>query len=218
MAERGYWAEGYWGHRYWSESYWPDEGPVVEVLVEDDGAAWWIFPELRRSMGFDKIPPPPLQIPTVQGVIHASLGRIGLSGIGVALYPPRPVVRPSMPEVRLPVSGRGLLPLSPLGVFGNGRADLSKGKMSVPLVGVGISGVGASGTAGMARVGLGAWVDVRARVDHNVCTEAELLALVSVARQQLDRMDEQVSEEELLLLVSTAAKHLWDEAQPLWPK
>ena len=213
MVEGNFFPKGFFPSGYWAEGYWPDGAEVVE---DDAGAGWWYFPELRRSMGFDQVPVPALEIPAANGVLWASIGTLGLEGSGVTLHPPVPLELPSVPEVRLPpkqaAMGVGNAQLQPFTVIGAGRGDLARGVGEATVFRPDAIGAGVVGTVGAGRADVGVTLSLQARMDHDVCTEEELLALVAVARVQLDSMD--ITEEELLALVSVATQQFWERPRP----
>ena len=72
MAKGRYWPKGFWPKGYWPKGYWPDGDDAVGAL-DDTGAGWWYFPELRRSLGFDPpLEPEPPTVAPVVGVGHVA--------------------------------------------------------------------------------------------------------------------------------------------------
>ncbi len=208
MAEGRYWPKGYWAEGYWSEGYWPDGEEVIQAPAEDDaGAGWWYFKDFRESLGFKDPPLPTVVIPPVQGFLKASIGSLGVKAQGRALNPARPLTRPVQPGVRLPVQGRVTARLPALATIGAGRAEVvSTGAGVVSLRSIGIAGRGDVEVQGKANIPVGMGLRLRARADYSVCNEEEMLALVAAARVQFEHLD--VTDDELLLLVSVAAQQL----------
>lgn len=207
-TETKYWVRGYWSEGYWTEGYWTE--------IEEDAGAWWLFKQIRdRILG---IKPKPIPVPVI-GRATAQIGRVTVEGGGstaspvkvpeISVLPPAPsiVIVPNPPAPRI---GTGAALWGELVARGVGQTGVTGSGAATPQIAP-VLGQGTTGVRGVARVSLPVGLRVSARVDHAVCSEEDLLALVAVAVQELD-VD--IREDELMAIVAAATDTLWNGAHP----
>lgn len=198
MAEGKFWPGGYFPDGYWAEGYFPDG-----FEADEDGGVlgWWFVPELRQSMGFEDVPPTLIEIPATKGVIRATFGLMGLSARGRVLPPSQALKKPV--PTQTPIIGEGFGEIPSYMLAGVGRADFVRGEGSFATYRPDALCVGIVGVSGKAKTIFGTTLRVDACMEHNVCTEEDLLGLVAVAQEHFDRMD---ADHELLLVMAAATQ------------
>ena len=205
-TETKYWVRGYWSEGYWTEGYWTE--------IEDDAGAWWLFKQIRdRILG---IRPKPVPLP-ITAKVSAQISLFVVEGHGNTALPvkvPEISVSPPAPRIDVvpnpprPRVGQGAVLWGPLLVGGTGRAGATGRGAITPQIAT-VLGQGTVGVVGVAKVAVPVGLRVHARVDHAVCSDEELLALVTVAVQELD-VD--IREDDLLAIVAAATNTLWSDA------